>query len=132
MRENVLADGAVIVGVRGLGHRRGLLGRVGNEGFLSRNDQVLPERVGQKIRPVGLQPVAVAPASLVLGPGLRNHDWVGHFFHDDGRVNHRVASGAQKWLTSNRGPHPKGRVRRRALVRLGSGPCSTGEEHSRI
>jgi len=88
MRENVLADGAVIVGVRSLGHGPGLLGRVGNEGFLSRNDQVLPERLGQEVRPVGLQPVAVTPASLVLDPGLRHHGRVGHFFHDDGRVIH--------------------------------------------
>jgi hypothetical protein len=46
MRENVLAKRAVIVGVRGLG--QGLRVRVGDEGFLSRNDQVFPERPGSR------------------------------------------------------------------------------------
>jgi len=46
MWENVLAKGAVIVGVRGLGHGPGLRRSVGDEGFLPRNDQVLPECLG--------------------------------------------------------------------------------------
>jgi hypothetical protein len=58
MRENVLAKRAFIVGVRGLG--QGLRVRVGDEGLLSRNDQVFPERPGQEVSPVGLQPVDVA------------------------------------------------------------------------
>jgi hypothetical protein len=67
MRENVLAKRAVIVGVHGLGHGQGLRVRVGDEGFLSRNDQVFPERPGQEVSPVGLQPVDVALEPLVLG-----------------------------------------------------------------
>lgn len=38
MGENVLGPGAVIVGVRGLGHGLGLRVSVGDEGFLSRDD----------------------------------------------------------------------------------------------
>ena len=50
------------------GHGPGLRVRVGDERLLSRDDQVLPTRLGQEVRPVGLQPVAVALEPLESGP----------------------------------------------------------------
>ena len=88
MRENVLAKRAVIVGMHGLGHGQGLRVRVGDEGFLSRNDQVFPERPGQEVSPVGLQPVDVALEPLVLGLDARDHIRVVDLFKSQIRMNH--------------------------------------------
>jgi hypothetical protein len=86
MRENVLAKRAVVVGVRGLG--QGLRVRVGDEGLLSRNDQVFPERPGQEVSPVGLQPVDVALGSFILGPCPRDHVRVVDLFQNQMRINY--------------------------------------------
>jgi hypothetical protein len=53
-----------------------LLGCAGDEGFLAGHGDELASRLGQQVGPVGLQPVAVTPAPLVLGLAPRNLDGV--------------------------------------------------------
>ena len=78
--EDILAQGTVIVRVRGLGHGPSLRRCVGDEGFLSGDDQVFPERLGQEVGPVGLQPIAIALEPFVLGPDSRDHGRVVDLF----------------------------------------------------
>ncbi len=79
-REDVLTQRAVIFRVRVTGPCPGLFVCAGDEGILSGHGEKLALRLGQQVGPVGLKPVALALAPLVLSLAPRNLNGIVDFF----------------------------------------------------
>src|SRR6266540_246572 len=100
-RANVLYQYTVVIWMRSAGARQRFLWCVGDESLLTCHGEVPSACQRYKLRPMGLEPFAVATGTFVLRPVASNLVRVGHFLDNEARLAHRWSPILRCW-TSHR------------------------------